>query len=267
MEWFTLEILFFRIFFGKHIPWPRRVWAVALRSLFLVSSMGFFYAGIPYLGLAEVSAGLYVFPLFVVILSYVVLGERVGLHRSAVIFVGFVGTLLVLKPGTTIFAPVALLPVGAGFFYACTLLTTRKLCRDESPITLVFGAALTCLIMGAIGLIYLSNQALEVDSIDWPYLFTGWRTAELWMYGVIALYSALNLISNVSLAKAYQSAESSWLVPFHYSYIIFATLWGFIIWRHMPDLLTFLGILLIAGSGMFVALQQQGETGGGNTVS
>ena len=121
--------------------------------------------------------------------------------------------------------------------------------------------------MGAIGLLYLSNQTLEVDSVDWPYLFTGWQTAELWMYGVIALYSALNLISNVSLAKAYQSAESSWLVPFHYSYIIFATLWGFIVWRHMPDLLTFLGILLIAGSGMFVALQQQGETDRRNRIS
>ena len=262
-----LLILFIRFVFGKQVPMPRRVWAVALRSLFLVSSMGFFYAGIPYLGLAEVSAGLYVFPLFVVILSYVVLGERVGPLRSVAVFVGFFGTLLVLKPGTSIFTPVALLPVGAGFFYACTLLTTRKLCRDESPITLVFGAALTCLIMGAIGLLYLNDEVLKVGSVDWPYLFTGWRTAEVWMYGVIALYSALNLISNVSLAKAYQSAESSWLVPFHYSYIIFATLWGFIIWRHMPDLLTFLGILLIAASGIFVALQQQGETSHGNTVS
>ena len=255
----TLLALGVRVFLGRRIPPPRRLWVVSLRSLLMVGAMICFFAGVPYLSLAEMSAGLYVFPLFVVTLSCLVLGERVGPRRISAVILGFSGTVLVLQPGTDIFTPIAFLPVGAGFFYACTLLTTRKLCRDESPITLTFGVALVVFIMGAVGLFLLTEFNVEGSTSDWPFLLTGWRPLDLWVYGVIVVCSVLNLITTGSLAKAYQSAESSWLVPFDYSYMVFAALWGFIIWRHIPDLLTFCGILLIAASGIFIAWRQQGE--------
>ncbi len=90
-------------------------------------------------------------------------------------------------------------------------------------------------------------------SEPWPYLFTGWHPLEYWVLGLIAVCSLINMISNLGLAKAYQSAEASWLAPFDYSYLIFATFWGYIFWRDVPDGLTFLGMALIAGSGSFVA--------------
>jgi len=107
--------------------------------------------------------------------------------------------------------------------------------------------------MGAVGLLVFTDRPLAAYADAWPYVFTGWHSADFWVYGVIIGCSALNLTSNISLAKAYQSAETSWLAPFDYSYLVFATFWGFVIWRHVPDGLTLSGMLLIAVSGAFVA--------------
>ena len=82
-----------------------------------------------------------------------------------------------------------LLPVAAGFFYACTILTTRRLCREESPITLAYGVAAVFLAMGAVGLYVFTDRPLAEYATAWPYVFTGWRPVEIWVYGVIAVCS------------------------------------------------------------------------------
>jgi len=254
---FNLLLLF--IFLRGMPPPPKRFWAVALRSLLLCGAMVFFFSGVPFLSLADIAAGLYVFPLFVAVLSGFVLGEKVGPRRLVAILAGFTGTLLILKPGTDAFTPVSLMPVAAAFFYACTILTTRKVCREESPITLAFGVAIAFLIMGLTGMLAFTNQPFADYAHAWPYLFTGWRNVELWVYGIVAICSALNLTANINLAKAYQTAEPSWLAPFDYSYLVFATFWGFVIWDDIPDGLMFIGMFLIAGSGGFVAWRQRQE--------
>ena len=253
-----LSLLVLFVWGGK-LPPPRRLWAVALRSLFLCGAMVFYFSGVPFLSLAQIAAGLYIFPLFVAVLSRIVLGEKVGPRRIIAILTGFMGTLLILKPGAEAFTPVALMPVAAGFFYACTILTTRKLCREESPVTLACGVGVAFLILSTIGLLIFTDEPLKDFAHKWPYVFTGWKTVDTWVYGVIAICSALNLTSNISLAKAYQSAEVSWLAPFDYSYLVFATFWGYVIWRHMPDTMMFAGMFLIAGSGAFVAWRQRQE--------
>ena len=109
---------------GSLPPAPKRLWAVALRSMFLTTAMVLFFGGVPFLELSEIAAGLYVFPLFVAVLSAVVLGERVGPRRIGAVIVGFTGTLLILKPGTDAFQWISLMPVGAGLCYAATILST-----------------------------------------------------------------------------------------------------------------------------------------------
>jgi len=258
----AFNLLLLAIFLRGMPPPPKRLWAVALRSLLLCGAMVCFFSGIPFLGLADIAAGLYVFPLFIAVLSGFVLGEKVGPRRVVAILLGFGGTLLILKPGTEAFTPVALMPVGAALFYACTILTTRKFCRDESPVTLAFGVAVAFLIMGTVGLLVFSNEPFADYAIAWPYIFSGWKNVDLWVYGVIGICSALNLTANIALANAYQSAEPSWLAPFDYSYLVFATMWGFLIWGDMPDGLMLTGMFLIAGSGGFVAWRQRQENKG-----
>ncbi len=255
-----LLILLSRVVWRNASPAPKRLWAVTLRSLFLVSAMILFFGGVPFLSLSEIAAGLYVFPLFVAVLSALVLGEQVGPRRVGAILAGFAGTLLILKPGTDSFQWVALMPVAAGLCYAATILTTRKLCREESPATLALGVSIMFMIAGVAGIAGTALMGGGDLAVRWPYLFTGWHGLELWVAAVIVACSGLNLASNIGLAKAYQSAESSWLAPFDYSYLIFATFWGAVMWGHFPDALSLLGMAMIAASGCYVAWRERRES-------
>lgn len=253
----SILILVSCIVWGLSWPRPKRVWAVALRSLLLVGAMIFLFAGIPVLTLAQIASGLYTFPLFVALLSFFLLGEQVGPRRIIAIVLGFVGTLLIMKPGTDDFTPLSLLPVAAGLCYAGTVIITRRLCRYESPVTLLLGVAICFVPISISGTLFFTPEPFPSLAASWPYLFTGWHPIELSLWAIIALCSVINVFSNMGLAKAYQSAEASWLAPFDYSYLVFATFWGFVFWGHMPDGMTFAGMALIAGAGGFTAWRER----------
>ena len=238
---------------------PKRVWPIIMRGFLQGSAMCLFFGGIPFLSLAEVAAGLYVFPLFVAILSSIVLKERVGPKRITAIIFGFIGTLLILKPGGESFNLFSVFPIMAALCYATSILTTRHLCRGESPVTLALSVSLWLVIVGGLMTLYLDVTPPQNLIAKWPYLFLGWRPINYGVVGLIFVCAVLNTFANVGLAKAYQSAEASWLAPFDYSYLIFATLWGYIFFNHIPDFLTAGGMVLIAVSGAFVAWREGQE--------
>ncbi len=252
-----LLIVLARVLWGSLPPPPKRLWTVVLRSLFMVGAMIWFFGGIPFLSLPEIAAGLYVFPLFVAVLSVVVLGEKVGPRRIVAVLTGFTGTLLILKPGTASFQWVSLMPVVAGLCFAGSVLTTRKLCREESPLTMAFGVGVAFVTVAALGLLVVTIASPDELGAQWPYLFTGWHGLEWWVFGIIVVTSCLNLTANIGLTKAYQSAESSWLAPFDYSYLVFATFWGYVMWDNVPDIYSFAGMGLIAGSGCYIAWRER----------
>ncbi len=249
-----------RFIWGNATVYPRRMWAVALRSFFLIGAMLCFFGAIPFLTLSEVAAGLYVFPLFVAILSALILGEQVGPRRILAVLFGFGGTLLILKPASASFQWVSLVPVMAGLFYAATVLTTRKLCREESAATLALGVSVAFVGIGILGIVVMESVKPVSLAQRWPYLFVGWNPLSLQTAGIILVCSVLNLTANIGLAKAYQSAESSWLAPFDYSYLVFATFWGVVMWGDIPDQWSFVGMALIAGSGCYVAWRERIES-------
>lgn len=254
----TFLLILARIIWGTSaVPRPVRLWAVLMRSCFLVGAMICFFGGIAFLNLANIAAGLYTFPLFVALFSVLFLGEKVGIQRSTAILAGFAGTLLILRPGADDFSLVNLTPVGAGLCYAGTVLTTRKFCREESPATLAYGAALAFILAGGIGVVAFSFEPFPQLAKDWPYLFTGWRGLTWQVFVLVVTCSAINLCANICLSKAYQTAEVSWLAPFDYTYLIFAGFWGYVLWDQIPDLFSVIGMILIAGSGVFVAWRER----------
>ncbi len=237
---------------------PRRISRVALRSAMQVIATLLFFGSAPLLTMTEMAGGLYTFPLFVAALSSLLPGERVGLRRWIAIIAGFAGTLLMLRPGTETFRLAALMPVGAGFFYALFVLCTRRLCRDESPMALVLGSNLSILMVSSAGILALSIYSPPASLAGYnPYLFTAWQPLLWWMAGIILVCGLLNSLSNLGLGKAYQSADSAMLAPFDYCYLIFATFWGFVFWREVPDAAAVTGMCIIASAGIFVAYRER----------
>jgi drug/metabolite transporter (DMT)-like permease len=253
-----------RFIWGSGPVRPKRLWTVVLRSTFLVGAMICFFGAIPFLSLSQVAAGLYVFPLFVTVLSALVLREKVGPRRIMAVLTGFAGTLLILKPGTDAFTWASLAPVTAGLFYAATVLTTRKLCREEKPAMLALGVSVAFILVGGTGIAVLEAVRPERLAGELPYLFTGWNPLSWAVAGLILICSMLNLTANIGLAKAYQSAESSWLAPFDYSYLIFATFWGVVMWADVPDAASFMGMGMIAVAGLLCCLARAGSEAAGN---
>ena len=254
----VLLLVLARVIWGTAPKRPKRFWAVALRSLLQLSAMMFFYGGVPRLTLAEMGAGLYTYPIFVTILSVVVLREPVGLRRIGAVLAGALGAFLILQPGSAGFHWVKLMPVGAGFCFAALVIVTRRYCREESPVTLTFGVGLayvaaTLTGMGVLNLFPPGEAAREVL----PYLARGWLPLTGAVVALALVCSVLNVIANLGLTTAYQNAESSWLAPIDYSYLIFATLCGLAFFGDFPDASMLAGMGLIAGAGAFTAWRER----------
>ncbi|MEM0943220.1 MAG: DMT family transporter [Pseudomonadota bacterium] len=243
---------------GVRLVRPVRLWAVAARAACLVTAMVFFFGGVAHLTLAEMAAGLYTFPIFVTVLSALVLGERVGWRRVLAVGVGATGAALILQPGSADFSAIKLLPVVAGLCYAGVVILTRRWCREESPVTLAIGVAIGLWSAGAIGVAVLETAPLPTAVEDaLPYLARGWVLPSQTVIVLALVCSVLNLAANITLAKAYQSAEASWLAPIDYSYLIFATFWGWAIFGDLPDIWMALGMGLIASAGIFTGLRER----------
>lgn len=236
---------------------PQRVGAVALRSLFQVGALTLFFSGAPFLTLAQMAGGLYTFPLFVGVLG-LLFGEAVGMRRIGAIVVGFLGTMLVIKPAPDAFQLQALLPVGAGFFYALFVVTTRRLCRNESPLVLVLGSNVGIVLVGIAGLVIVPILPVTDElRTAYPFVLTVDAALTISVVVVILSTSFLNTSGNLCLSKAYQSADSTFLAPIDYSYLLFAAVLGMILFNEIPSVQTVTGLSLIAGAGLFVAWRER----------
>ncbi len=236
---------------------------VYLRALLLTVCMFFFFAGAPYLSVAQMAAGLYTYPLFVSLLAGPVLGETVGPWRIGALLVGATGAAFVLSPWRDDFSAVQLLPIVAGFFYATNILTLRKACRRESPLALAFAVGIAFVISGSIGILLLSwfPPGAELRA-RMPFVAIGWPELTLTVALFALFASILNLTGNICLSRAYQTADASWLAPMDFSYLIFAALWGRVIFDEWPSQQALIGMALIGGAGVITAWREQVSASG-----
>jgi len=242
---------------GFSLLLPRNWRGVYLRALFLAVCMFFFFSGAPFLSVAQMAAGLYTYPLFVCVLAGPVLGETIGKWRLASITIGASGALLILTPWKDSFSLVQILPVIAGFFFACNILTLRSACRHESTLALAFAAGLVFLVSGLCGITALSLFPLA-DSLQqqMPYVAIGWPMLTTTVVGFAVLASVLNLTGNICMTRAYQTADVSLLAPLDFSYLIFAAFWGKVIFDTWPSAVTLTGMLLIVCAGVIIAWRE-----------
>lgn len=204
------------------------------RSLLLVATTTLFFFGISQVPLATASALMYVAPLIVTLLSIPLLGEPVGPRRLTSVAIGFVGAVIILRPGASVFDLAALLPLGAACSYALYQITTRMLSAVDQPLTTLFYTAL----VGAV----LATLAV-------PFF---WQAPDLRGWGVMVAVGGLGAVSQFCLIKAFQAAPASVVTPFGYSSILWATFYGWLLFGDLPDLWTLLGAGVIVGSGLYI---------------
>ncbi len=243
---------------GLGILAPRNWRPVYLRASMLTICMFFFFSGSPYLTVGQMAAGLYTYPLFVSLLASPVLGEKVGPWRIGALVTGTIGAGLILDPLDASFSPVQLLPVAAGFFYACNILILRHACRYESALSLVMAVAVLFAFSGLLGIGSLTIFPLPGNLVtQMPFVAIGWPDLTMVVFGFAVFCSMLNLSGNICLARAYQTADSSWLAPIDFTYLLFAAFWGRVIFDTWPSQKAIIGMTLIAIAGMVTAWREQ----------
>lgn len=208
-------------------------------ALLLAATVGFF-AGLRYLPLAEASAITFMAPMVVVALSLPVLGERPTRPRVVASLIGFAGILFLVRPGSAVLQPAVAFLLITAVCNALYQLYTRKL-RDDHPHTMLFYSAL----VGAIGLTLALPFLLEASTITLQHA------------GLLMLSGLFAGLGHGLMIGAYTQAPASLLAPFTYLQILWAALFGAVIFGQRPDALSALGMAVIVASGILLALWER----------
>jgi len=210
------------------------------RGFLLAAATTIYFTSLKVLPLADAAAIAFVLPLFVAALAVPMLGERLDLPRIMAIFVGLAGALMIVRPGSAVFTPYALLPVAMALCNALYQILTRKVAGVEHP--------LTSLIWGAIvGAVLLSAVA--------PFAWETPAAASHW--ALLAVIGLCASIGHYLLIKAYDYANATLLAPYSYTAMVWAVLLGFFMFGNLPDGWSVAGMAVIVFSGLFLASRQR----------
>ena len=211
-----------------------------LRSALLLAATACFFGALRYLPLAEGSAITFMAPMIVVALSWPVLGERPTRARMIASIAGFAGIVILVRPGSAVLHPAVLLLLVTALFNALYQLYTRKL-RTENPQALLFYSAL----VGTVGLTLVLPFLLESTTI-------GLRDA-----GLLLASGVFAGLGHGFMISAYSHAPAALLAPFTYLQIVWATLFGLVLFGQYPDGWSAVGMAVVAASGIGLALWER----------
>jgi len=232
-----LPILLWR--FGARGLVPKQVGLQVARGSLLLAGTSLFFFALSLLPQATALALFFVSPLVVTVLAPLLLGERVGGWRVLAVLVGFVGIMLILKPGTGAFGLGAALALGAGVLHGFYMLFTRRLAGSAPPlVTLGYTAVVGAVAMSAIA----------------PFVWVRVAPAD---FAIMVLLGILAAGGHFLLIKAFDHAPATWLAPVGYFEMVTAVIYGYLAYGDLPDTLSWLGILVVVGAGVAISLKEQ----------
>lgn len=218
---------------------PKRIKLQLMRALFLLADTALFFGALFFIPLANGTAVFFTSPLIMTALAPLILREKVGYHRWGAVLVGFVGALFVLKPSADGEFIGYLMALGSAVFYALYLLLTRKLSNSSTPLdTLLFTAIVGTVIMS----LFLPLNWVMPDTKGWLLML---------MTGL------LGTLSHFFIIKALDRGDASHLASLMYAEIISATIFGVIVFGDFPGLLTWIGMIIVVISGLYILKRQQ----------
>ena len=244
------------VIFGLLAGWDlrtKRLWPVLGRNMFLTGAMFVYFGCLGFFPIAAVAAGLFTAPVLVMFINAIWSRRAIGLIRLATAFVGFIGTILVLKPDVGGLSWANLIPVSAGLMYAFGNVATRKWCEGESAVSLLWSYMFLMLIFGGLGVVYLYFNPGDPSN----YLTRGWvwPSAGVWVW--IWLQAVFSLVGIGFIMKAYLIGEVTYVSIFEYSMLIFASIAAWVLFGDRLGPLGFVGIGLITITGIVIAIRSK----------
>ncbi len=224
---------------GKQLLRTNHWFLQCIRGVLLLSSTGFNFVALQDLQLAQTSSIMFSNPLWVCALSPLLLGEHVGTRRWAAVIVGFIGVLIIIRPGTVGFHPAMIYSIISTLSVALYQIVSRKVGGQDHAVTSLFYGTLA----GAIG-------SAPFAGIDWVMPDqTGWA--------LLALIGFFGSTGHYMLIQAHRLAPAPVLAPLVYTQIIWMTLVGYIVFGDIPDQWTIVGGLVVIGSGLYVYARER----------
>lgn len=220
-----------------------RPWFQILRSAIIMVSLFCFAYAVRFLPLADAHALVACNPLFATALSAVILSEQVGARRWAAVVIGFIGVLIILRPGLTVLHPASLVVLTAAFCYALYAVLTRAASRSDDGETML-------LYMAAVG-------AVATTAVG-PFFWSDPGTFDL---GLMVALALAGTVGHFLLIKSLEAAPASLVQPFNYLMLVWATVNGYLFFGDLPDLWTVLGSLVVVASGLYVIYRERQLSG------
>ena len=214
-----------------------------------------FFSGAVTLDFSLMIAGLYTYPLFITIMAKPLLGEKLSFSRVSGLTLGILGSFFILEPWRTEISYVQLLPICAGFFYACNIIFIKRFCAKESPMALETIRSIIFILISVLGIIYAENILSASIKSELHFISKGWPDITSLIILICIVASISSLLGNILIIKGYQKADGSLLAPFDFLYLVFAVLWGRIFLGAWPSFLDFLGIMFIILAGIISSLE------------
>ncbi|MBX3578452.1 MAG: DMT family transporter [Rhizobiaceae bacterium] len=210
----------------------------AFRAVLTAVETTLFYAAVVYLPLADVMSFYMAGPIYVAALSHVMLGEKVGWRRWIAILLGFVGVLVILRPGSAELSTGSLIAIAGSLAFALTIILGRML-RGTSDTTLVTWQTICAL---AIGVVMSLGNWTPAGAFDW---------------GAMLLLGVVACIAHLLIVRALKLAPAATLAPLHYTLLLWAIVFGWLFFNDLPDAQTLVGAGLVVVAGLFIVHRQK----------
>ena len=233
---FVFPIMLF--FYKKQLVWSDKPRLQIFRGLILLSANICFFYAISVISLAKALTLAFIAPLIVTAFSPILLGEKVGFRRWTAVAVGFIGSLIVIRPGFLEFNLASMAALATGFFYGFYLIITRKLSSSDNPL-------LTLLITGMVGAVLVS--------LIIPFY---WVKPTLNQWSLMAGIGVFACIGHLFLILSLKYADASKLAPLGYTEIIPNVIIGYYFFSDLPDNWTYLGLFIIVLSGLYISRRE-----------
>ncbi len=228
-------------------PW------VNLRSVLIVLMYLFMYMSFPYLKLAVMGAAFFIAPIFTALMAALFLKDRVGLRGWLGVALGFIGVMVVSRPGTSVFQPAIFLPVIAGLCYSFAAVLTRAKLRQSNTLGVALSLNLILMILSGLlvlGLNFVPPPAAWVEHS--PFMLRPWAPMAGQDWAAIVVMAVLVCGITVLLALAYQVGRSVLVATLEYSYLIYAGVIGFVFLGEVLDGFSLLGMAILVTAGALV---------------